>query len=117
MRNPVKITPIDKGSPYFNIFLIVFSSSSLLSVGLGNDWYIVYMSRTPVAPAISTPIEKPVTAPKVPKPKITNVRIKAVFTMDCTTIIILFRCIFSIPVKAAVAALTNALVKTNREAI
>jgi hypothetical protein len=62
--------------------LVVAISSILLSVGLGKDLYMVKVRSTPVKPAIRTAIEKPVTAPKVPKPKITNATIKAVLAID-----------------------------------
>ena len=56
-------------------------------------------------------------APYVPNPKSTSTTIMAVLKMDWLTIIMLFRCIFSMPVKAAVAVATRALVRMLSEDI
>ena len=56
-------------------------------------------------------------APYVPNPRSTSAMMSVVLIIDWLTSITLLRCIFSMPVKAAVAVLTKALVKTVNEAI
>ena len=46
-------------------------------------------------------------APAAPKPKITKAMITAVFMADCKISMTLFRCIFSMPVNVAVAAVVS----------
>ena len=67
-------------------------------------------------PMIVAEVE-PIIAPEVPKPRSTRVIIRSVLTMDWLMIIRLFGCIFSVPTKAAEAALTKPLPKMENEAI
>jgi len=75
------------------------------------------MSSKPVNPAIKNDIVYPMTAPKVPNPRITREGIKMVLIVDWTISVMLLSCIFSMPVKAAWAEFRNAPVKIEKEAI
>ena len=75
------------------------------------------MSAMPINPAINEAVMKPMTAPGMLKPKITSAITRRVFMIDWQMSIMLFRCIFSVPVNAAVAALINPPVKMDKEAI
>ena len=57
------------------------------------------------------------TAPEVPNPKMTSVIMMMVFIVDWQMSMMLLRCIFSMPVNAAVAALMSPPAKIVIEAI
>jgi len=78
---------------------------------------MVNMSSMPIIPARRVANTKPVMAPYVPSPKNTRVMIRAVLMVDWLTSMMLLRCIFSMPVKAAVAVFISALVNMVDEAI
>lgn len=105
------------GKPYFSRAFIVPPIASLLFGGLCRDEYRVYMSKTPVMPATRVAAVKPTVAPRVPNPKNTSAIIRPVLAMAWIISMMLFRCNFSMPVKAALAVVIMALLRINMEAI
>ena len=76
------MVPIETGKPYFNMVLIVENISILLFSDLGRDLYMVHIRSRPANPANREAVVRPVTAPRVPKPKSTSATIRAVLAID-----------------------------------
>ena len=76
------MVPIETGKPYFNMVLIVANISILLFIDSGRDLYMVHIRSMPANPANREAVMRPVTAPRVPKPKSTSATIRAVLAID-----------------------------------
>ena len=100
-----------------NIVFIVALISSVLLVGFGRFLYSDHMKSKAMRPAIREAMANPMTAPRGPRPKMTSAGITTVLMMDWTMRAMLFSSIFSMPVKAAWAVLSSAVVRIVKEAI
>ena len=68
-------------------------------------------------PDITMDMANPSMAPRVPSPSTTNPIMSTVLNIACNISMMLLRCIFSMPVKAAVAVFTNAPARMEKDAI
>lgn len=69
------------------------------------------MNSDAIRPATKEAMANPMTAPRGPRPKMTSTGITMVLIMDWTIRAMLFSSILSMPVKAAWAVLSSAVVR------